>query len=332
MLNMLLLDVVAFLVGILTVFFEVAYQSFLPALVGREQLVDGNSKLETTRSAAQIAGPGLAGVLVQLVTAPVAVVVDAASFFASAGFLVFLRAPADEAPMQRKRRSVRSEIGEGLHLVIGNPLLRAIAGCTGTSNLFLGVYFAVLVLYITRDLGLGPGVIGFVFAMSSVGLLTGALVARRVALRLGVGPTIIAAITLACATGLLVPLAHGPAALSVPLLIIAQFFSGMGGTIYNITQLSLRQTITPDHLLGRMNATMRFIVWGVLPLGGLIGGALGGAIGLRATLAVGAIGQMAAVVWPLLSPLRTLREQPAGAIDTLQAAASGNSEPLAVDA
>jgi hypothetical protein len=110
-------------------------------------------------------------------------------------------------------------------------------------------------------------------------------------------------------------LAHGPAAITIPLLVASQFFGGIGTTVYNITQVSLRQAITPDHLLGRMNATMRFIVWGVLPLGGLIGGALGGLIGLRATLLVGAIGQTAAVFWPLLSPLRTLREQPQAAED-----------------
>jgi MFS family permease len=314
-LNIYWLDVIAFLEGILTVFFEVAYQSFLPALVGREHLVEGNSKLETTRSAAQVVGPGLAGALVQLVTAPVAVLVDAVSFFVSAVFLVFLRVPADAPAARHARRSIWHEIGEGLRVVIGNPLLRAIAGCTGTSNFFGGVSFAVLVLYITRGLGFGPGVIGLVFAVGSVGLLVGALFARRVAGWLGVGPAIIASMALSCVTTFLVPLAHGPAAIIVLLLVTSQFVGGIGTTIYNITQVSLRQAITPDHLLGRMNATMRFIVWGVLPLGGLIGGMLGGLVGLRATLLVGAIGQTAAIFWPLFSPLRTLKEQPEAVAD-----------------
>jgi MFS family permease len=327
-----LLYAVAFVVGILTVFFDVAYQSFLPALVGREHLVDGNSKLETTRSAAQIAGPGLAGTLVQLITAPAAVIVDALSFFVSAGFLVSLRVPTDRLPPRAVRRTIWSEIGEGLRIVVGNPLLRAIAGCTGTANFFGGVAAAVLVLYITRDLGLRPGAIGLVFAMGSVGLLVGALLARRIAGRIGVGATIIAANVLSTAGALLAPLAHGAVAVTIPLLVGAQFFTGMGGTIYNITQVSLRQTITPDHLLGRMNATMRFIVWGVLPLGGLLGGLLGSLIGLRGTLLVGAVGEIFAVFWVLFSPVRKLREQPTGPVGEPQPAVRTAIEPRAAEA
>lgn len=309
-----LLYAVAFLVGILTVFFEVAYQSFLPALVGRAQLVEGNSKLEVSRSAAQIAGPGVAGGLVQLVTAPIAIVVDAASFFVSALFLLFVRVP-EPAPAPRiAGRSIWREIGEGLRVVIGNPMLRGIAGCTATGNLFSNIVQAVYILYVTRQLGLSAGVIGGIFAIGSVGFLIGALLAGPIARRVGLGPTIIGSIVFGCFGTGLIPLASGPATLAVPLLVVAQFIMAFGSPIYNINQVSLRQAITQDHLLGRMNATMRFIVWGTLPIGALIGGALGGAIGLRPTLIVGAIGEIFAFLWVFFSPVRALREQPEEAV------------------
>ncbi len=305
-----LLYAAAFVVGILTVFFEVAYQSFLPALVGREHLVEGNSKLEVSRSAAQIAGPGAAGGLVQLVTAPIAIVVDAASFFISALFLVFVRVPEAAPTPRAAHETIWKEIGEGLRVVVRNPLLRAIAGCTATSNFGNNIWQAVLILYITRRLGLGAGVIGVIFSTGSVGFLCGALLAGRVARRFGLGPAIVGSIAVGGLGVMLIPVAQRPAALAIPLLIAAQFIAGGTGTMYNINQVSLRQAITPDHLLGRMNATMRFIVWGTLPVGALIGGALGGIIGLRPTLVIGAIGQMTAFLWVFFSPVRALREQP----------------------
>lgn len=317
-----LLYAVAFLVGILTVFFEVAYQSFLPALVGREQLVEGNSKLEVSRSAAQIAGPGIAGGLVQLVTAPIAILVDAASFLVSALFLAFVRVTEPAPAPRAERQTVWKDIGEGLRVVFGSPLLRAIAGCTATGNLFSNMVQAVYILYVTRQLGLGAGAIGGIFAIGSTGFLLGALVAGRVARRFGLGPTIIGSNVFGCLGIGLIPIAHGPARLAAPLLVAAQFIVAFGSPLYNINQVSLRQAITPDHLLGRMNATMRFIVWGTLPIGALIGGALGSSIGLRPALIVGAIGQCLAFLWVFFSPVRALREQP-------QMVATGASDPVA---
>ncbi|MGI8857146.1 MAG: MFS transporter [Thermomicrobiales bacterium] len=305
-----LLYAVAFLVGILTVFFDVAYQSFLPALVGRAQLVEGNSKLEVSRSAAQIVGPGIAGGLVQLITAPLAIIVDATSFLISALFLVFVRVPEPASAPRAERQTVWKDIGEGLGVVFRNPLLRAIAGCTATGNLFSNIVQAVYILYVTRQLGLSAGVIGAIFAIGSIGFLAGALLAGRVARWIGLGPTIVSSILFGCFGMILIPVANGPATLAVPLLVIAQFAAAFGSPIYNINQVSLRQAITPDHLLGRMNATMRFLVWGTLPIGALIGGALGGAIGLRPTLVIGVIGQFSAFLWVFFSPVRTLREQP----------------------
>jgi MFS family permease len=299
-----LLCVVALLVGVLTVFFDVAYQSFLPTLVGREQLVEGNSKLEVSRSAAQIAGPGVAGGLVQLVTAPVAIAVDAASFLLSALFLAFVRAPEAPPAPRMEQRSIGKEIGAGLHVVMRNPLLRAIAGAAAMWNLGGNAAQAVMILYITRRLGLGAGIIGLIFAVGSVGFLCGALIAGRVARRIGLGPAIIGSMAACSFAALLIPIAQRPATFAIPLVIASQFISGCCWPIFNINQVSLRQAITPDHLLGRMNATMRVLTWGTMPIGSVIG--------LRPTLIVGGIVHTSAVLWTLCSPVRTLRSQPAG--------------------
>ena len=310
---------IAFLVGILTVFFDVAYQSFLPALVGRAHLVDGNGKLEMTRSAAQIAGPGVAGGLVQLTTALIAIVVDALSFLASVLFLGTLRTPEPAPAPPVARRRIGAEIGEGLRAVLDDPVLRATMGSAGTVNIFGSLLFAVFVLYAIR-LGIGAGLLGLIFAVGNVGYLAGAFLTRPITRRLGIGPTIGAGLVIMTVCGLLVPVASGPLAVSVPCLMIAQFARGFGGTLFNINNVSLRQTITPDHLLGRVNATSRFVSTGALTIGSLAGGTLGAAFGLRPTLVVGAVGGLFAVVWILCSPVRTLREQPA-AVDAEKRAA-----------
>ncbi len=308
-LRMELLYVVAALAGCATVFFDVAYQSYLPALVRRDELAEGNSKLEASRSVAQIAGAGLAGGLVQLLTAPVALLVDAASFLLSAAVLGRIRAAEPAAMRRPATRRLRAEIGEGLRVVFGNPLLRPIAACTATSNFFGSIGLAVFVLYVTRELRLAPGLVGVVFAAGNGGALLGAAVAGRVTRRCGLGTAIIGAIALGGIARLLLPLAGSLPAVALPLLVAAWALLGVG-VIYDIGQVSLRQAITPDHLLGRMNATMRFLVWGTIPLGSLAGGALGEWLGLRPTLVVGALGSLLAPLFPLLSPVRALREQP----------------------
>jgi len=312
------LYLVAFLVGIQTVFFDVAYQSFLPSLVAREQLIEGNSKLEMSRSFAQIAGPGLGGGLVQLLTAPLALIVDSLSFLASALFLALIRT-AEPCPTASERRTLRGEIAEGLRFVLGNPLLRANAGCTGTWNLCSSTIQALFVLYATRELGLGSATLGLILAAIGPGALLGAWLASRAAGWLGVGPTIILAALIGGTGSLAVPLAGAVPTLAiplagavltptVPLLAAGSFVSGLGGTLYNVTTVSLRQAITPEHLQGRMNATIRFLVWGTMPLGALLGGFLGEAIGLQPTLVLGAVAVQLSFLWPLLSPLRQLHK------------------------
>jgi MFS family permease len=306
------LYVVGFLVGTCTVCFDVAYQSYLPSLVEREQIIDGNSKLEISRSAAQIGGPGLAGVLVQAVTAPYAILVDAASFLGSGLFLLRIRKheePVRVAATDGQRTSLWTELKEGLRFVLGNPNLRAQAGCTATSNFFSNVSFAVLIVFLVRKLGLSAGVIGLALSLGSVGSLIAAFTAMRISGRFGIGPTTIAVGLLWGPAILLIAFAPAGNA-AIPFLVAGQLLLGFAVVVYNIVQVSYRQAICPPRLQGRMNSVMRFMVWGTIPLGGLVGGLLGSSIGLRETIAVGAVGGGLSFLWILLSPQRHLREMP----------------------
>jgi MFS family permease len=311
-LHILQLYVVAFLTGILTVFFDVAYQAYLPSLVGREELVEGNGKLEISRSGAQLAGPGIAGPLIQLVKAPMAIAVDALSYIASVISIFVIRkreapvepAGSDGEPAPRMRK----EIGDGLRYVLGNRYLRSIAASTASMNLFGNVMFAVLLLFAVRVLGLSPGAIGIILTIGGIGFLGGAFVSGRVSKRLGVGRTILISAIVSSLAGLLIPFATRSTAW--PLLISALLVSGFGGVVYNVNQVSLRQAITPERMQGRMNATMRFMVWGTIPIGSLAGGILGSTIGLRPTLWVGAIGGAFGFMPLLFSPVPGLAKIP----------------------
>jgi len=304
------LYLVSFVTGVLTVFFDVVYQSYLPVLVERDQLTDGNGKLATSESAAQVAGPGLAGGLIELVGSPLAILVDAASFAVS-GLAILLIKKAEPAPEQPSgdRRRTRTEIAEGLRYVLGHALLRPQACCTASSNLFSSMGMAVATLFMVRKLGLSAGLIGLTFSVGSVGVLAGALLSGRVTRRVGLGAAVVGSMAV-CGFGmLLLPLATK--ADPLPWLVAGIFVSSFGQPIYNINQVSLRQAITPRRLQGRMNASMRFMVWGTMPLGSLIGGVLGTVIGLRPTLWVAGIGGSLAFLWVFFSPVRTLRSIPA---------------------
>jgi MFS family permease len=309
-LTLLQLYSVAFVTGVLTVFFDVSYQAYLPSLVDRARLVDGNAKLEGSRATAQLAGPGIAGALIQWIGAPLAIVADAVSYLGSASFIFLIR--RTEPPIPRHgpegKPRIRSEIAQGLRYVLRNPLLRAIAACTGTSNLFSNLGFAVLILYSVRRLGLNPGQIGLIFALGNVGSLLGALSGGAVSRWLGTGRTIVLSALVFGPPWLLVPLA--PRSSPYPFLIASIFLGGFGGVIYNMNQVGLRQAITPLRMQGRMNATMRFMVWGTIPIGAFVGGVLGNSIGLRPTLWVAGVGSCLPFLPVLLSPLRTLRTIP----------------------
>jgi MFS family permease len=320
------LYVVGFLVGIATVFFDVAYQSYLPSLVERDQLIDGNAKLEISRAAAQLGGPGLAGLVVNVLRAPAALAIDAVSFIGSALFIFSIRkaerSPHPDAPPRR----MREELGEGLRYVLGHPFLKNIAACTGLFNFFGSLGFAVLLVFARRNLGLSPLAIGLAFTLSNVGPLIAAVSANRISSRLGVGRTIIGASVIGGPAFLVIPFApHGNAALAV--LVPAFAIGGMANVVYNVTQVSLRQAITPERIQGRMNSVMRFIVWGTIPLGAIVGGSLSTGIGVRNALIVGGIGCCLPFLPVLFSPVRGIKTMP-GQVDEVAAAV----DPLVTDA
>jgi predicted MFS family arabinose efflux permease len=311
MLHILVLDAVMLAVMLLTVWFDVAYMSYLPSIVEREQLVDGNVRLEVSRSAAQISGPALGGLLVQALSAPAAVVADAASYGVSALAMTRIRTPEPTPePADGAARGVRAEIAEGLRFVFGHPRLRLLVVCVGVGNLFWALQLAVLILFMSRGLALRPAVIGVVLAAAGPGALIGSLLAGRLLRTVGLGPTLIMALWLFGLAALLVPAApHGPA--GVACLLAAEFLSALAFQVSSINFVSLRQAMTPGRLLGRVNATFRFVGLGISPLGSLAGGALGTLAGLRPTLLVAALGLLVSPPLLLLSPVRRLREVPA---------------------
>jgi MFS family permease len=305
------LYVVGFLVGTLTVFFDVAYQSYLPSLVEHSDLVEGNSKLEVSRASAQIAGPGFAGAIIGLLTAPYAILLDAVSFLGSGLLLFGIRKQETGTGREgvSERRSMRSELGEGLRFVLGHRYLRSIAASTATFNFFGNVSGAILLVYLVRRVHMTPGLIGLVFSLGSIGALLGAVTANRIAGRFGVGRTIVWA-SAASLAGILIPLAPQDKYRAIPFLVTAEIVIGAAIVIYNVNQLSFRQALCPERLQGRMNAVMRFLVWGTIPLGSLVGGALASTIGLRPTIWVGVLGGMVAALPVALSPVRSVERIP----------------------
>jgi MFS family permease len=302
--------VLSFVIGIFTVFFDVAYQSYLPALIEREHLIDGNSKLQLTVSIAQVGGPTLSGTLIAAITAPYAILADAVSFVISSVFMISMK-HRENLPRQdaaEPRPQMWPQVKEGLAWVVHNPNLRAVAGCTGTSNFCSSLMFAILILYMVRSLHLTSIPASLVFAVGSAGSIAGALLANRLGKRLGVGNGIVVMAVVFSFAGLAYPLA--PRSFPLPVLMAGTMLFGFSAVAYNILQVSYRQAITPERLQGRMNAAMRWIVWGTIPLGTLAGGVIAQATALHTALWVGAILGTPTFLWVLLSPLRTIREMP----------------------
>jgi MFS family permease len=305
---------VGFVTGVLTVFFDVADQSYLPVLVDADDLVEGNAKLQISASAAQILGPGLGGGLIGLVAAPFAIFVDAASFLASGG-LISLICKHEPKPQRKlaadgSHTSLRQEMAEGLRYVSGNRHLRMIAGSTGTANLGSSLAFSIFPIFVYVELGLTPGLVGTAFGLGGVGVLLGAVTAAPLARRLGVGPVIVGSIFASGpATFIIVFLPHTPLVAGA-MLMSSMFLTSFTGVVYNINQISFRQAITPLDMQGRMNATMRFMVWGTMPLGAIVGGTLASFLPLRTTILIGAAIESLAFLWVLASPVRSLREIP----------------------
>jgi MFS family permease len=320
---------ISFCVGFLQVFFDITYQSYLPSLVRRDQLVEGNRNLQASASTAQVAGPTIAGIIISIVTAPIAIVFDALSFFASA--LALGRIDHEEViDKEIVKPSVLADIREGLHVVFSNRMLRMIAGCTGTSNFFGTALGTLFLLYLIQPspagLGVSPNLAGvtagIIFSVASIGALVGVAISARVAKSIGVGPAILASILIgslgaipyylsgSLTTSPLFALGGFGVNWSMLAIMGGQFVSFIGTIVYNVNQVSLRQAIVPLRLQGRMNATMRFLVWGTIPLGAITGGLLGEFLGLRTGIGIAILGGSLAFLWVLLSPVRSLKKIP----------------------
>jgi MFS family permease len=308
-LNIWHLVAVATVVGFATVFFDVSYQSYLPILVPEHQVQDGNSKLEATAQVARIAGPAAAGGLVQILSAPLLMIVDSFSYLASAAFLSRVRDLEAETE-KAARRPLRAEIAEGVRFVWHQPLIRSVVGTTAGNNLFSAITSTLLPLLALTVLHLGTVGLGVVLSAASVGGLVGAVATPRLARRLGEGPVIVSA---AIASALLLtalPLAVLTPSFALPILAVAEFGQLFAVLVYNITQLTLRQRLCPPALLGRMNASIRFVVWGITPFGSLAAGALGSWLGVVPALWIAAAGTLASCAFVAFSPLPRLRSLP----------------------
>jgi MFS family permease len=319
---------VGFLVGVLSVVFEVAHAAHLPTLVARERLVEGNSTLEATRATAQIAGPGLGGGLVQALGAPLSIAADALSFLVSAGCLVAIRAPEPRPPAPAAGAGLRAEIGEGYRAVWRTPLLLVPAGASALYSLFTALWEAVYVLYLTEQVGLPPVALGLIYACGSAGALLGAVAAGHLVRWFGLGRVVVGAALLSSAGVALIPLAGQAPGAAPAGQGAARFLLGLSDAVFVVATVSVRQALTPPRLQGRVNATARFLADGPAPLGALIGGLLGERHGLQSTLLVGALGGLLPVVWLWRSPLRKLREVPAAPIGSASALTDDLLAPL----
>jgi len=281
------LIVVSLLAGAARVFFDVGYQSYLPAVTGKDRLLNANSAMETVRAGGQVVGPGAGGWLVAVIGAANVLLVQAVTFAVSAVSLLAIRATEPEVPAAAGRPRLRAQIAEGLRLVAGTPVLRATAITSATGNLAFAIASAVSIVFMVRTLHLSPTAVGLVMALGSLTVMAGAALTPWLARTVGSARIVWVALAVSGPIGLLTPLAQ-PGWL-VALLVFGTAAGELGQIVYAITNVTLRQRLCPAHLLGRVNATMRFLIMGMFPLGALLGGLLGQVIGVRATLWVSGV-------------------------------------------
>ncbi|MFF0720104.1 MFS transporter [Verrucosispora sp. NA02020] len=304
-LSLLLLCAMVFLVGTLSVFFEVAHQSLFAALVRRADYVDANSLVNGSRAMAHVAGPSLGGVLVQVLTAPFALLSGVVTYLVSAVFL---------SRTEVTEHSVRSDsargMAAGVRYVARSEVLRATLLGTTTLNLFNFMFAALFVLYVTTELGVSPGMLGLVIGAGAVGGLLGATVTGPVSRRIGIGPAVLLGFVVFPAPLLLVPLATGPQPLVLALLFAAEFVSALGVMILDIAVGSVQIAATPVAMLAVVSGFRRTVNHGIRPIGALVGGALGATLGVRPALWIAALGALLGVLWVVFSPLRTMQTLP----------------------
>ncbi|WP_018680245.1 MFS transporter [Actinokineospora enzanensis] len=300
------LFVVAFVVGSCTVFFDIAYQSVLTTVVVSDDLLTANRWLETSRTVGEMSGPGVAAVLLKVVSAPVTIVLDAVSFVCSALFLHSIRA-ADVAPPRVERTSIRVDLRSGLGFIRRSSFLRWNALIGATWNLLFQAMLAVFLVHLARQLHLSPATVAVVVFVGSVGAVLGVLVMGTLNAWLGIGPAIVLSMCVTSAGGLLLALADGSSPGAVVVAGAGYLLINASQPLFTVNVVSVRQVITPAHLMGRTTAAIRFLVWGTLPIGALAGGFLGAAIGTRATLVAIGVGYLAPTLMTLVSPFRRIR-------------------------
>ena len=315
-----LLFAVTFAVGALSVVFDISWLTLFSAVARREQYVQANSLLSGSRSVSFVGGPAIAGVLIELLKAPLTILLDALSFLGSAFFLSRITAP--EPPIDHDPGSIRTQLTSGLSFITHDPIIRGTILSVGTVNFFNFCFAALFILYATTDLGVEPGILGLALGAGAVGGVIGAVVAARVGRRLGIGKAYLLGLVLFPAPLILVPIASGPMEFVLPLLFASEFGAGLGVMILDINAGAMLQARVPDRIRGRAGGAFRFINMGIRPIGATVGGILGATFGVRETLFVVTIAQLAGVLWLIGSPILRLREMPEPAVDP-----SGGAEP-----
>ena len=310
LLSLPLLLAIAFTTGIGTVVFEIAQVSYLPGIVPRERLIEANSRLQTSQSAAQITGPAIAGVLVGALTAPFAILADALSFLVSAIFLrrITTPEPEPEPPAERSRRAV---LGAGFRVIAGHRLLRGIFLTASTTTFFGQVFLSMYILFLSRELELGATAIGIVFATGGIGALLGAMLAEPLSRRIGIGNAIVLGQVMFGITGLTIPAALLVPSIALPLIIASEFLQWGFFLVREVNASAVRQAFAPRREMGRVAATFKLGTWGLEPFGALAGGALATLLGTPLTLVIAEIGMLAAVLGLVGSSIRSLRTLPA---------------------
>ena len=304
--DMTLLYVVAFAVGTLQTFFDISYQAYLPHLVKSNQLVEGNSRLETSRSVATVVGPSLAGFATQIFGAPMAIFGDVLGYLGSATFLSQIK--RREVLPPKKATSIRHDIREGLAVIFKNRSLTSIALCTGTFNLFNNAFVIVMTILMLKDFSFSAAAFGFVFAFGGMGAALSAVTSLRIVRAIGVGRSIIFG---SLVSGIpFISFYFIGQEVAFVMATVAFFFSSFGGVLYNVAQVSYRQALVPLELQGRMNASMRVLVWGPIPAGALLGGVMGTVLGIRETILITAVATSLAFLWVLSSPVKSVKEIP----------------------
>lgn len=300
------LYLVALLSGALAVVFDVAYRSYLPSIVERDDLVDANSKLQLTDSAAEISGQAIGGALVQVIGGPAAVAVDAASFLLSGAAVAAMRTPEAKPSEHESGGGIR----EGIRAVARHPVLRALGGTRATFGFFGGFFGALYGVYGIQVLHLSPLMLGVTIGAGGVGSLAGALLARRLTGRLGIGVSLMLSRLVFGLLAFSIPLAGVTPAGAIAPMLVGQLLADPWWSTYEVTEISLRQAITPSHLLGRVNSGMHLLGAGAGPIGSLVAGVLAARIGIRGSLVIAACGMTASTLWLVASPVRRLRQMP----------------------